>query len=170
MTTVRTAVAVAALLLVLAVAGCGAVLWGAGYRLYAVQTGSMTPTYRPGDLVVTGPATGELSAGDVITFTSPGGHGLTTHRIAAVGSDGITTQGDANTTPDVAVLDRDDVVGRVVAGVPRGGYLLVFFQQPSGSASVMTALVNLLLLWRVFFPSTDAAAPPGRLGPRASPA
>ena len=54
--------------------------------------------------------------------------------------------------------------------LPRGGYLLVFFQQPSGSASVMTTLLSVILLWRVVFPVVGEAAPPGRRGPAASPA
>jgi signal peptidase len=170
MMTVRSALALGALLLVMAAAGCAAAGWQLGYRLYAVQTGSMTPTYRPGDLVITAPVAEELVAGDVVTFASPGGHGLTTHRLVAVRPDGgLVTKGDANETPDVAVLDRAAVVGRAVAGVPHGGYVLVFFQQPSGSGSVMTTMLSLTLLWQVFFPGTGAAVPPGRHRPAAAP-
>jgi hypothetical protein len=39
----------------------------------------------------------------------------------------------------------------------------VFFQQPSGSGSVVTGLLGLTLLWRVFFPATSQAGVGRRL-------
>jgi signal peptidase len=152
----RLAIALVAVTL-LCVAGTAAFLWHEGYRMYAVRTGSMTPTYLPGDLVIDEPAPATYDRGDVITFRSgdgSGGHSpLTTHRVNRVTDDGLQTKGDANETPDIAAVPHDDVVGRVVAGVKRGGYVVVFFQQPAGAVSIVTLLLSLILLWSVCFPA-----------------
>lgn len=36
-------------------------------------------------------------------------------------------------TRDAVPVAVDDVVGRVIAGVPRGGYGVVFLHQPTGA-------------------------------------
>ncbi len=130
--------------------------WHDGYRVYAVRTGSMTPTYPTGALVIDAPAShGTPSVGDVITFRVS--TGLVTHRVYSISASGYATKGDANPTPDAWTIPRGDVVGHVVAGVAGAGYVLVFFQQPTGAATVVTALLALSLLWGLFFPA-DAGA------------
>jgi signal peptidase len=116
------AVAVAVLLAVLA--------WHAGVRLYAVRTGSMTPTYPIGSVVVDAPVESPVQVGDVITFRT--GDGLVTHRVVAHGAVGLKTKGDANRSPDPWTIPTDYVRGTVVAGIPYAGYALVFLQQPTG--------------------------------------
>jgi signal peptidase I len=138
--------------------GTGLALWHSGYRLYAVQTGSMTPTYEPGDVVIDEPPSSEYAAGDVVTFRAHGGAAaVTTHRVHAVTDEGIETKGDANRTPDVSPVDPASIVGRVVADVPRAGYVLVFFQQPAGVGAVVTAMLSIVLLWGMFFPNREVA-------------
>src|SRR4051794_853539 len=105
---------VAALVVVLGVIAVAAVTsWHNGYRVYAVQTGSMTPTYQPGDLVVDAPAEGHYAVGDVVTFRSDAGSGRTTHRVQRYTGDVLQTKGDANATPDPVPIEAGDVVGRV---------------------------------------------------------
>jgi signal peptidase len=144
---------VALLLVALSTVGTLAFLWSEGYRGFAVRTGSMMPTHMPGDLVITKPPT-TFEVGDVITYKSAGEDGLTTHRVVGVGPE-LQTKGDANETPDVGAVDPDDVVGRVVGAVPKGGYAVVFFQQPAGIASTMTLVIALLCLYRLCFPSSE---------------
>jgi signal peptidase len=149
--------AVAALLalVLLSLVGGAVFAWSHGYRLYAVKTGSMTPTYRPGDLVIDAVPDGHYPVGSVVTFRpASGGAGVTTHRVHARSADGLSTKGDANRTPDVSAVAADNVVGRVVAGVPRAGYVLVFFQQPAGIASTMTLALSVVLSWSLFFPAS----------------
>jgi hypothetical protein len=50
-----------------------------------------------------------------------------------------------------------NVEGAVVAGVPFGGYLLVFFQQPAGVPSLMVLTVSIVLAWSIFFGSAPEA-------------
>ncbi len=129
----------------------------AGFRIYVVRTGSMSPGYRPGDAVITRDP-GRLEIGDVITVERTSGRDtLVTHRIVAIEGNAITTKGDANDSADAVPARRADVVGKVVAGVPRLGYLLIFLRQPSGAAAAVIMIAAVVLLWQLFFGSP---APP----------
>ncbi|MEO8887687.1 MAG: signal peptidase I, partial [Jatrophihabitantaceae bacterium] len=146
-------------LAVLGVVGTGAALWLQGYRIYVVHTGSMTPTYRPGDVVVDGPADRAARPGEVITFRhSDLTTDVVTHRVVNVTSAGITTKGDANRTADAWTIRPDQVKGQVRFGVHGLGYLMVYLRQPSGIGSIATVTIAILLLWRLFFP--DEEVPP----------
>jgi signal peptidase len=111
----------------------------------------MTPTYSTGSLVVDRPVSSSFRAavGDVITFRAQ--DGLVTHRVHELTRQGIKTKGDANRTEDPWTLPARNVVGHVVAGVPRGGYVLVFLKQPTGVPSLMLLMVSVALAWSVFF-------------------
>ena len=97
----------------------------------SVLTGSMRPSFAPGDAVVTRPvAITSLHAGMVILATP---HGSTTpyaHRVVAVKEDGgrifVQTQGDANPGPDhwQDVYTPTATVSVVVGSVPKLGFLL----------------------------------------------
>jgi len=130
-------------------------MWRHGYRLYAVQTGSMTPSVRPGDAVLVRPTT-SVRVGDVITF-HPGPNSTTTHRVFSITAEGVQTKGDANRTPDFWHLRPAQIVGQVVAHIPRGGYVLFFFKQPTGSLGVVAFLLAVVFAWVLFF-----GAPPDR--------
>jgi len=142
----------------LGIGGVAANFWMQGYRLYVVHTGSMTPTLVPGDLVIDRPAK-NLKPGEVITFRhSDLTTDVVTHRVTEVTAAGIHTKGDANRTADVWTIRPDQVKGHVVVTLHGFGYLAVYFQQPTGIASVATALIGLLLLYGLFFPSTPEQA------------
>ena len=115
------AVVVAALALIVVPKATGA-------RPLTVLSGSMSPTYAPGDVVVVRPAaTASLAIGDVITFQgSSGDPALTTHRITGVvlGGDGpaYVTQGDANGTADARPVTAAQIRGKVWYSLPLVGY------------------------------------------------
>lgn len=95
-----------------------------------VLSGSMSPAYAPGDVVVVRPAPAEsLTTGDVVTFQPrTDDPTVVTHRIIAVtvaadGSRGFVTQGDANSTPDPDPITAAQVHGRVWYSVPYVGHL-----------------------------------------------
>jgi signal peptidase len=140
----------------------GLVGWHQGYRLYAVRTGSMTPTYPTGSLLLDAPAQPGLpQLGQVITFRTS--DGLVTHRVHDITPYGIKTKGDANESVDPWTLPQRNVEGAVVGGIPYGGYLLVFLQQPTGVASLMVLTLSIVLAWSVFFgESTSKPAPAPR--------
>jgi signal peptidase len=140
--------------LLLAVVGAGLAGWHAGYRAYAVQTGSMTPTYPTGALVIDRPADGVTPRiGEVITFRTS--TGLVTHRVHGITADGIQTKGDANRTPDAWPAQRKHVMGVVIWGAAHLGYVLVFFQQQSGVASLVLLALSVWFAWTAFFPAKE---------------
>jgi len=106
-----------------------------GWRVDTVLSGSMEPALKVGGVVVTQPVGVEdIREGDVITFYSPLGDRLTTHRvIARVTSIQDTefvqlamatpteespvyfrTKGDANEDADPFLVPAENVVGKVV--------------------------------------------------------
>jgi signal peptidase len=148
-------------LVVLGIVGAGAWMWRSGYRAYIIHTGSMSPTYKPGSLVIDQPARDGYRRGDVITFRHSGlTTDVVTHRITDVTSTGLVhTKGDGNRTADVWSIRPNQVQGKVTQGIPFAGYVIVYLKQPAGIASVVTVAVALLLLWGLCFPpNADPAA------------
>lgn len=129
----------------------GVVGWARGYRVYVVHTGSMVPALVPGDAVLDGPAQPPVP-GQVVTFRLGGPDGRVTHRVVSTVDGIVHTKGDGNATVDPWVIKPDDVVGTMQARLPRVGFLLVYLRTPAGLASLLTSLLALALLWRVFFP------------------
>jgi signal peptidase len=119
-----------------------------GSKPLTVLSGSMTPTYAPGDVVVVRPVdTTRLQIGDVITFQPETGNpALTTHRIIEVVLTGdgreYVTQGDANGAPDGAPVTPAQVRGKVWYFVPLVGYVTTW----ASGASLRTAIDVLAVL------------------------
>lgn len=156
---IRTIAWTALVVVMTAAAVAGGLAWHQGYRLYAVRTGSMTPTYSTGSLVIDRPVRSSPSpaVGDVITFRTQ--DGLVTHRVHDLTPQGIKTKGDANRVEDPWTLPARDVVGHVVAGIPDGGYVLVFLKQPTGVPALMLMMVSVALAWNIFFGTSQSAEP-----------
>ena len=94
------------------------------FRIYSVQTGSMEPTIKIGDLIFV-KEEDNYKKGDIITFFSGTGKSRTvmTHRIKDSRTDGTyTTKGDANTVTDVDSVLKRDILGRYFFKIPLLGY------------------------------------------------
>lgn len=96
-----------------------------------VLSGSMAPTFNPGDLIITMPVDDpkeEIKRGDIITFQPESGVGtLVTHRVSSVGfsmggSTVFTTKGDANNGLDKPIID-EQVMGKYIYHVPYVGFV-----------------------------------------------
>jgi signal peptidase len=130
-------------LLLCATALAAVVLLGP-YRVFAVQTGSMSPTIPPRSAVVVD--SGGYQVGDVISFRHEGG--VITHRLVKEDDDGgLHTRGDANDAADPWTLHASDVIGQVVAAPQHLGYWLVYLKNPMGTGSVLLCAVALWLVW-----------------------
>ena len=100
-----------------------------GYKGYIVTSGSMEPTFSPGDyIIVKEEDYAGLAEGDVITFTEDGT--IVTHRIKAITEAGVETQGDANEATDAALVSEDVYVGKLQGIVPAFGQVILFMQKP----------------------------------------
>ncbi|RDZ38207.1 MULTISPECIES: signal peptidase I [Haloferax] len=110
---------------------------------YTVLSGSMSPTFDAGDVVVVrdvSPA--DISEGDIITYRAAGSAitdertDRVTHRVVAVDRSGdspvFRTKGDANEDIDSDPVAADRVVGRVWFRVPYLGLAAQFAQSQLG--------------------------------------
>ncbi|MEO5885941.1 MAG: signal peptidase I [Candidatus Limnocylindrales bacterium] len=139
--------AAASLVVVIGLVACA---WANGVRFYGVESGSMSPAMHQGDLLIDMPtsATSTYRVGDIVTFRPTPGY-IVTHRIVAIGADGISTKGDANTAADLGQIPAANIVGRVVAVVPLVGAVAAFFRQPVGIAALLAVMVVIYGAWHL---------------------
>jgi signal peptidase I len=109
----------------------------AGYQMYIVLSGSMSPEFDTGSIAFVKETLPEqLVVGDIITFRSQSGSdSLTTHRIVEVNrEEGLrfVTRGDANNVNDPNPVLAENVVGRVTGSIPYVGYVMSFVQTRQG--------------------------------------
>ena len=162
-----TGVLAAAMVCALIVIGTSTALRHHGVQVGVVLSGSMTPTFKAGDavLIQPRPAPGDLRAGQVITYRSPGEDRLTTHRIHALidRPDGLflQTKGDANPAPDANFTPASAVVGIMGRSIPNAGTAVAFYSQPRGRLVVLGVPLAVLLvsqvvhLWRTMRTEDD---------------
>lgn len=133
-----------------------------GYETMTVLSGSMHPTFNPGDVIlVTKQSASSIRAGQIISFHTPtGDHHVVTHRIAKVVSGGkhpvIETKGDGNTAADPwkARLDGTSV-WRYRLRVPYAGFPLLKLREPMVRLTCLygaPALLVLLMLGEIWLP------------------
>ncbi|HQZ00304.1 MAG TPA: hypothetical protein PLQ63_09880, partial [Propionicimonas sp.] len=92
-----------------------------GFRLFAILTPSMGQTAPVGTLVVSHSAD-SYQTGDIISFERISR--VYTHRIVAIGPDGITTKGDLNGAADPYPTKVGNVIGKAVLIAPGFGWVL----------------------------------------------
>ena len=98
-----------------------------GYKAYVINTNSMEPTIRVGDIVIVKKVKNEnLSKGDVITFSSQGE--VITHRITQIETIGADTKyitkGDNNNTEDTTQIKYEDILGEEIVIIPYLGKII----------------------------------------------
>ncbi len=80
----------------------------------AVVSGSMSPTFDRGDLVLMQNIDRSYKVGDIIMFTRPDTSNPESHRIVSITSDGIQTEGDAVGIRDYWTLKDKDIIGKAI--------------------------------------------------------
>lgn len=117
-----------------------------GATAYTVLTGSMRPGLPPGSLAVVKPVDpATLAIGDVVTYQMASGEpAVITHRVVGMGytSGGelqLTTQGDANNSPDEVAVRPVQVRGKLWYSLPLLGY----------ANSAISGEAHIWLLWLV---------------------
>lgn len=117
-----------------------------GYRAYTVLSGSMEPTYYPGDLVIVkNKNRAKLEEKDVITFIDE--NEIVTHRIIEKTTEGYKTKGDNNNVEDAKILKDSDVIGEVSFKIPKAGYIIQFLAKPGVVAIELMLLGVFVLLY-----------------------
>src|SRR6202451_2443871 len=130
------------------------------YRPVTVLSGSMRPTFSPGDMVIDFPEpVSAVRVGQVISYQVPVGiHQVETHRIVRILQGGahptIQTQGDANNYHDpwTAKLEGN-TAWRMVAVIPHLGYVVNWLRGPTlqkAAIFVAPALLALLILSEIW--------------------
>src|SRR3712207_6626112 len=98
----------------------------------------MAPAIRTGDLLLTKVIPPrKAKVGDVVSFHSPDGGRLLTHRVVdrelqPGGRWSFVTRGDANTGVEQWGVDSEGRIGRVSLRLPKAGYAVAWIGQPLG--------------------------------------
>ena len=136
-----------------------------GIRIFSIQTESMYPTLKPGDLIFDTAVkdAGELRKGDIITYWTVinGERVLNTHRIEEI-YDGsgyliFATKGDKNNTADALTVHESEIVGKYSFRVGGLGKVFDYLQTSTGFLIVVVVpvflffLYNLIQFFRVLF-------------------
>lgn len=105
------------------------------YKMFIVQSNSMSPEFETGSLLFVSMDIEELTIGDIITYKKEESKVSTTHRIVDIVDDGARlyiTRGDANNIDDPLPVVKEDIIGRVSLSIPLAGYVFGFIQSRSG--------------------------------------
>lgn len=84
------------------------------FDFFYIKTGSMEPELPVGSVVMVNP-NAKPKLGDIFAYEN---HGSTViHRIIGVEGGGYIFQGDANPSPDGAVVEKSQIIGKAVARI-----------------------------------------------------
>lgn len=114
------------------------------YKLFLVQSGSMSPTIDTGDVVVVQPSK-HFYQNDIITFSGP--NFTTTHRLVNIDGQDFTTKGDANQVSDQEKINQNQVIGKVNYIIPKIGYLIMFVKTLPGLITLII-IPSTIIVWQ----------------------
>jgi signal peptidase len=120
------------------------------YQTFFVRSGSMSPTFDTGDMIVLSKVdASDLKARDIITFDRPDKPGtLVTHRIVSVETNAsgkqFVTKGDANSSPDPWRVPASGTGWRYRSRIPKLGYVFGYLGTPQARLALL-AIPALLL-------------------------
>lgn len=121
------------------------------YQKFIVQSDSMKPTFSKGDLVIVNKQL-EYKQNDIITFKlkdNPNNNSITHRIFKTVNRDGKTmfiTKGDANSIVDSQLIDREEIIGKVVRIIPYLGMFIYVAQNKLGSIFYVTIPIILIFI------------------------
>jgi len=131
--------AVAWVLLVVAAVVLWPERWG-GTMTYVITSGSsMQPQFSAGDLAVLR-TTGDYGVGDVVAYRSEELKRIVMHRVLTEQDGVYTFQGDNNDFLDPETVTDEQMLGKLVVGVPQVGTYLTWFLKPINLAVAAAAL------------------------------
>jgi signal peptidase I len=124
----------------------------AGYKMLVVRSGSMTPTLRIGDVIITRAIRpNRVQPGDIVTFRDPAlNNQLVTHRVVGTAMHANTvafvTKGDANTAVEHWTISTHGTLGKEIVALPALGRILNTVPTPIA----LIILLTLLIAWGLY--------------------
>ena len=120
-----------------------------GDQILSVQTGSMVPSFYPGDALVTRKViVPSLQIGDIVTYHNPSDPKvLVSHRLIGINyrTGKLITHGDALDLQDVP-FPSNLLVGKVYKVVPLAGFMLDWLHKPAGLIVAIYIPASLILI------------------------
>lgn len=122
-----------------------------GYQMMEVLSGSMSPVFEAGDVIVIKPIpTAAIQKGDIITFRdSENSKIIITHRVIDVVNEnglGFKTKGDANDSSDQSIVEAENVLGQYKVRIPYLGWIVEFAKTKKGMLSFIIVPGLLILI------------------------
>ena len=128
-----------------------------GLEFFSIQTDSMYPTLKPGDLAIDVVIKDHsaLRPGDIITYWTiiNGERVLNTHKIVNIYDGGeyliFETKGDKSDSVDPMTVHQSEVVGKYIGNIPGVGKALDYLQTSTGFLVVIVIPVFLFFLYHL---------------------
>lgn len=123
-----------------------------GINPYVVESPSMTPMISVGAVAYIDTKDTDIAVGDVATYRIQNSEGetLVTHRVKAINEDGsYIFQGDANEVEDANSVQKDQIIGKYVFGIPKLGFL--FAGREKALSWILAGLVVSLNVFSAIF-------------------
>ena len=119
-----------------------------GYKPLIVLSGSMSPTFNYGDLIIVKDVdTNTLKVEDIVSFKN-GKKYTTTHRIngiSKISKDCFETKGDANNSKDHGIVCSKDIQGKYLFRIVGLGSVILFIQKPIGFIILMSLIIMICI-------------------------
>ncbi|MBL4937503.1 signal peptidase I [Clostridium sp. YIM B02515] len=114
------------------------------YKIMSVLSGSMSPTFNAGDVIVGKTINPyDLKQGDIITFRF--GNSLTTHRVInVINKDGkllFNTKGDNNNVEDLESVGDENIISKYLFRVPLLGFVIMFMKGTAGVTTICFLII-----------------------------
>ena len=128
-----------------------------GVQLLSIQTDSMYPELKAGDLAIDGPVkdASKLRPGEIITYWTviDGERVLNTHRIVNIFDGGdyliFETKGDNNTSVDPLTVHESEIIGKYKFHIGGLGKAFDYLQTPTGFFLVVLLPVLLFFIFNL---------------------
>lgn len=114
-----------------------------GFKILAVETGSMGESCPVGSLIIADNCSPEgVRTGDVISFVANERLVTVTHRVVAVDEENqlFYTRGDANNTADSSPVLFENLIGKVRIKIPLLGYVFIWAHTKGGKIVIALGL------------------------------
>lgn len=129
----------------------------AGFTPLSVETDSMVPTFKSGDLIIIKKCDpSALKEGDIITFHTiiENQYALNTHRIEEIiennGARSYVTKGDNNAISDTHVIADGDIVGKYVTRLGGIGKVMDFLSSSTGFLLIIVLPMLIFFIYQVY--------------------